>query len=337
MFTPLTLRSARSHRILAGAASAVLVVALGATAGRGFWELGTTRPEAPTASPGAESADVATTADRGAAEPSAIPGWQLFGEADADEASAETIEAPQTQLDLRLKGIVHARDSGRARALIAAGSGEASLQATGDTIEGGGRIHAIERDRVILRRGDQYESLPLEVPRVALDTPLARMDPERLGDGTGHPDDDGEPAAPAPEAPASEEPTAEAQATEAADAAPPDAEAPAAGEASAAEGGAAAPDAQEIEAALSEHLPDFRPAMEDGQMVGVRVPDTADPDTLAAIGLEGSDVVTAINDSSLDTPQGAFEQLESLRESGDTVELRIRRNGDERTIRLPQD
>jgi general secretion pathway protein C len=91
-----------------------------------------------------------------------VANWHLFGVAtdDADQANIETIDAPETRLNLQLQGILAAEDDAPSLAIIRSGQTE-KIYARGDTVSGGARVHAILADRVILRRSGQLETLRL--------------------------------------------------------------------------------------------------------------------------------------------------------------------------------
>lgn len=98
----------------------------------------------------------------------AVAERHLFGAAPAETAaSVETIDAPETRLNLKLRGILAADDPEFSRAIIAAGNGE-HIYSVGGSIPGGATVHAVLRDRVLIRRGGQLEALTL--PKQLADT-----------------------------------------------------------------------------------------------------------------------------------------------------------------------
>ena len=92
----------------------------------------------------------------------------LFGKADAvgQQAAVESIDAPETRLNLQLQGILAADGDGQGLAIIRSGKNE-KVYAPGDSVAGGARVHSILADRVILRRSGQLETLRL--PRLGAD------------------------------------------------------------------------------------------------------------------------------------------------------------------------
>lgn len=69
--------------------------------------------------------------------------------------------APETQLPLRLLGVVAKSDPSAGRALIAAGGGGSQVYAAGAAVPGGATLLEIWPTQVILQRGGQRESLTL--------------------------------------------------------------------------------------------------------------------------------------------------------------------------------
>jgi type II secretory pathway component PulC len=95
----------------------------------------------------------------------------LFGQAEAP--AARVAVAPDTRLRLRLVGVISSSPgSDQARAMIVADGGKARGVAVGQPIAGTDAIlHAIEANRVLIRRGSVIEQLKLERrPREAADS-----------------------------------------------------------------------------------------------------------------------------------------------------------------------
>jgi len=93
-----------------------------------------------------------------------LPGWHLMGEvvvAAQPATTAAPVEAPDTQLNLTLKGALASDDKVNARAIIADQSGQDEHYAIGDTLPGNAELSAIYPDRVILQRNGRYETLRL--------------------------------------------------------------------------------------------------------------------------------------------------------------------------------
>jgi general secretion pathway protein C len=81
----------------------------------------------------------------------------LFGE--AKETEAKVVEAPETRLNLKLRGVYATDDEHKGYALIASGSGAEKLYATGKSVPGNAVLKAVYPDRVILDRKGRYETL----------------------------------------------------------------------------------------------------------------------------------------------------------------------------------
>jgi general secretion pathway protein C len=159
------LRAGLAHPRLPDAVSLALVVLLG-------WNLaGLTWAALPT--PASARLPAASTIetpggdapDSREAPTARLARLHLFGEADAAGASGDgperATDAPETQLDLTLKG-VYAPGKEGGIAIIAAGGGPENVYSVGDTIAGSARITGIFADRVVLRRGGQAETLRME-------------------------------------------------------------------------------------------------------------------------------------------------------------------------------
>jgi len=86
----------------------------------------------------------------------------LFGEARPDEPSLANVqEAPETQLNLQLRGAVAALDERFAHAIIADGAGSEKVYFLKDPIPGGAVLQQVQADRVIISRGGVLEALLL--------------------------------------------------------------------------------------------------------------------------------------------------------------------------------
>jgi general secretion pathway protein C len=85
----------------------------------------------------------------------------LFGETNADSAMAPAPEiAPLTSLNLVLKGVVAIKDAGMA--FIGVQGRPEELYVIGQEVSSGAILSAVYPDRILLRRGSQFESLMLE-------------------------------------------------------------------------------------------------------------------------------------------------------------------------------
>jgi len=81
----------------------------------------------------------------------------LFGL--AKEKKVEVVEAPETRLNLKLRGVYATDDENKGYALIASGSDREKLYSIGQSVPGNAVLKAVFADRVILDRKGRYETL----------------------------------------------------------------------------------------------------------------------------------------------------------------------------------
>jgi len=164
-------RAIAAHPRLPDAAGVALVALLGWQLAGVTWAL---LPAPATAAPAPASGPRAApgeTADAPAAATARLARLHLFGETRPDAgagpaAPADASDAPETQLDLALRGVFAAGDAA-GLAIVATGGGPEKVYATGDTIAGSARITGIFGDRIVLRRNGRAETLRLEQQGVA--------------------------------------------------------------------------------------------------------------------------------------------------------------------------
>jgi general secretion pathway protein C len=157
-----------AQRNLPYAVSVVLVVAIAWQLVQLTWLL--LNPSEPSSNPAAAptTASMARPVDI-----QRIARANLFGRADAPPAQQSDIDAPQTQMNLRLAGTIASDDPSKGYAIIGESGGAAKFYTTGATLPGGVRLHAVYSDKVILDRGGQLEALllprlnPNPIPRAA--------------------------------------------------------------------------------------------------------------------------------------------------------------------------
>lgn len=87
-----------------------------------------------------------------------IAAVHLFGEPPALAPAQNALAAPETKLNLTLRGVFATGDADGV-AIIARGSGQAELFTIGDAIPGGATLRDVLPDRVILERNQQLETL----------------------------------------------------------------------------------------------------------------------------------------------------------------------------------
>ncbi len=89
-----------------------------------------------------------------------IAGLHLFGEAEQPAPEADAIDAPETRLNLTLRGVL-AGGGQAGLALIAQGREAEQIYAVGDRLPGGAELARVHADRVILQRAGRFETLRL--------------------------------------------------------------------------------------------------------------------------------------------------------------------------------
>lgn len=90
-----------------------------------------------------------------------ISSAHLFGVPGAEPAPAVTVNAPETRLNLKLRGTIAAPDDSLAHAIIADGKGKDDVYFINDRVPGGAVLHEVRPDRVILNRAGALETLKL--------------------------------------------------------------------------------------------------------------------------------------------------------------------------------
>lgn len=130
------------------------------------WNVVETVSSEPTLPPPAAVADGGATAAPESMEP--VAAMHLFGTAEvqAEAIAAAAIDAPETRLNLTLRGILAADEPSLSRAIISSGSDD-KVYAVGAALPGGASVEAVLADRVLLRRAGRLETLRL--PRESAD------------------------------------------------------------------------------------------------------------------------------------------------------------------------
>jgi len=151
------LRSGGARR-LAGATNLLLVLAIAYLLAGLTWQVIPAPPVPAPATPGQGASPVA---GHSAPKTSAIAAWHLFGEPQVNAQQAQPIEAPETHLNLVLRGVLASDDQAHARAIIAEPDGNENYYAIGAALPGGAKLTRIYPDRVLLKRNGRYETLHL--------------------------------------------------------------------------------------------------------------------------------------------------------------------------------
>jgi len=226
----------------------------------------------------------------------------LFGE-QASETSEQPVraqkDAPETQLDLTLKGL-YAPGDGNGFAIISAGGGAEQVYAVDDTLAGGARIRGIYANRVVLRRNGRDEILRLA--------------------GT--------------EAPAGETTTASGNASAKGQSSATHQSVTTNPEAIAERAREFRQRLNDNPLELA-RMVRFQPQMQDGELIGYRIKARAmKTDLLRDLGLRKTDVVTRINGVALDDPEQANQALQELR-TAKTINVTLMRDGRRKSISIP--
>jgi general secretion pathway protein C len=102
-----------------------------------------------------------TTADDNAQDIRRLTSAHLFGETQSAAAAAPT-SAPETRLNLVLRGVIASDPMARSSAIIAQGNGgKEDVYGVGDKLPGGVSVSEVHAENVILERGGRLETLNL--------------------------------------------------------------------------------------------------------------------------------------------------------------------------------
>lgn len=153
---------AEASRVLPPWVALVIVILIGWQIAKTVWLL---FPATPTAAlPPVEPVTRTTTPSAGSSVSiERIVNAHLFGRLDATAPALveEQEDAPDTQLSLELRGTITASVAQDALAIIAERGGAERVYSVGDAVPGGASLHAVQFDRVLLRRGGRLEALRL--------------------------------------------------------------------------------------------------------------------------------------------------------------------------------
>jgi general secretion pathway protein C len=98
----------------------------------------------------------------------------IFGEAGAGPVVTKTVNAPDTRLNLKLRGTIAAGDTKYAHAIIGDGKGKNEVYFVKDSVPGGAVLYEVYPDKVILNRAGTLETLRLPRTSESLGKPSAR-------------------------------------------------------------------------------------------------------------------------------------------------------------------
>ncbi len=252
-------------------------------------------------------------APRGAAGPSVgLSQWHLFGQGGSASSLAQRTQlAPETALQLQLRGTLNLDSSDGGIAIIADASGADAAYRVGDALPGDATLTAIYAGRVLLSRGGVDEGLSLLPPGAPGGASTASAG-NRLPPGMRPP------AGSAAANPG---------------ALPGSAGNPFVNPAMS----FGAPSLESLRAATGTDVAELarqvnvQPVMENGRFAGVRLTVGRDSDILSRTGLRSTDVITAVNGIPLDGPQRQPELMRMLQDARQ-LNLTIRRDGQVQTL-----
>ena len=229
----------------------------------------------------------------------ALVAAHLFGKiaaAPVEVARTEVTDAPDTNLNLTLKGIFAADDPARSVAMIESRRGEEKPYRVGDEIARGTKIHEIYSDRVILDRGGRFETLRLNKDD---DSPTRSRSPTRV-------------------------------------AAAPRSAAPSGGSARTVEATPTLRNIrQELlsdPSKASQYLR-VQPAMNGGELRGYRIYPGRNRSLFNEAGLRSGDLVTSVNGVSMTDPSQAIQMLGTLSQAT-SLTVTVVRGGQTQTLNL---
>ncbi len=161
----------------------LLLLLLAATLAEITWKL---LPAPPLQAPPLRGAGGGPQAQPRVAEPAAgdITMLHLFGDkVSRPVAVAQPTEAPETRLQLILRGVFASDDPSAAGAIIAERNGKESFYGVGDKLPGGAVLKEVYKDRIVLLRGGRLETLRMLREGVANDS--ARLGRQSTQGGIG--------------------------------------------------------------------------------------------------------------------------------------------------------
>ncbi|MEZ5454791.1 MAG: type II secretion system protein GspC [Lysobacteraceae bacterium] len=227
--------------------------------------------------------------------------WHLFGQSSAtDSLLTDAQSAPETDLQLSLRGTLNLESREDGLAIIVDDTGRQQAYRVGDALPGGAVLESITSRRVLLRRNGALEGLSLPQNDIVSTTSPAGQSPS--GNSNAGRSRAGAPAPFINPNIAVRGPNLDSiRANTALNAA------------------ALAKDLQVV------------PVLENGRFAGVRLSAGRDSQLMARSGLRPSDIVTSVNGIPLDGPQRQVELMNSLKDAR-SLRLTIRRDGQEQQL-----
>lgn len=134
--------------------------------------------------PQIESASIGAQGDDGEGYEQ-IADWSLFGKVNErapppppEIVEEAPVEAPETQLNLVLRGVYHTDNQDRAMAIIASQGGQEEVFAVGQRLPGDAELREVRPERVVLFRQGRFESLSFPEARGGGTITAVRAAPE---------------------------------------------------------------------------------------------------------------------------------------------------------------
>jgi general secretion pathway protein C len=149
----------KNQRWLVFAVNAVFIILLAMSLAQLSWRVFSVDTNYNTKRPA--SAQKITSRDEAAARLSNISELHLFGKTEVTVKADTPIVAPETRLQLKLKGVFASSNPERAYAIISDSKNQDKSYRLGSKIVGGAILHAVYPDRVILKRNGRLETLRL--------------------------------------------------------------------------------------------------------------------------------------------------------------------------------
>lgn len=238
-----------------------------------------------------------------------IANLHLFGQA-REQPPAQVLDAPETRLNLILRG-VYATGNDEALAIIASGGSNERFYHVGDAIVGGGILKAVYRDRVILEHNGRMETLRLPKSEDTSSLTVAGANTSYLPG-------------------ASDAGTIEAYEGYEEDLTTREPSYSAQGQTSQVDLGQLREQILQNPGRLGDMV-QATPVNENGQFKGYRLTPQGNAQLFGQLGLQEGDIVTAVNGIAIDRPDKGLLALQDLVKA-EQVSVTLLRNGTEITV-----
>ncbi|MEM9533595.1 MAG: type II secretion system protein GspC [Pseudomonadota bacterium] len=228
-----------------------------------------------------------------------VANLHLFGQAGMALPLNTTFDAPETSLDLLLRGTLVSDDPKLGMAIVVDAEGDGFYN-VGDELPGAAELHEVYTDRVVLVHQGRYETLRLRDEEAP---PRRRQAAARRAAGTGGP------AQPLPGIRTGNTP-----------------------DTSAVDWKAVQTNLRIDPAELARQVR-VLPHMENGKPVGVRLQAGRDSLLFSKLGLRNTDIITEVNGIPLDNPARSMALLTQLQGQSQFA-VRLKRDGREMTLNI---